>query len=190
MSTTCAACGVAVIPGYVRCPRCGAQLAGAPQRRLVATPAGGTAIARRGVPVVPIVLGLAALAGVIAAVVLFGADEPAATAEPEPVAGEATPAPRTPAAADDEEPPGTASAPTGAPDPSVPAGHLRRALTRERLWGTVELSGTRVDVRSGACDDPAMGPVIDAAASPLREAGLTRLRCLEQSGRVVFERDL
>ena len=48
----------------------------------------------------------------------------------------------------------------------------------------------RVDGPSGSCADPAIGPVIDAARSALRGAGLTRLRCLAQSGAVVFERDL
>jgi hypothetical protein len=91
---------------------------------------------------------------------------------------------------DDDAPPPPATARIEAPDPEVPVGQLRRALSRERLWGTVEVSGTRVDVRSGTCNEPAMGRVIDAATTPLREVGLTKLRCLEQSGRVVFERDL
>jgi hypothetical protein len=45
-------------------------------------------------------------------------------------------------------------------------------------------------VRSSACSEAALGSLIDARRDVLRDAGLTRLRCLEQSGRVVFERDL
>ena len=37
---------------------------------------------------------------------------------------------------------------------------------------------------------PRMAPLIESSRSPLKGAGLTKLRCLEQSGRVVFERDL
>jgi hypothetical protein len=67
---------------------------------------------------------------------------------------------------------------------------LDRALKKERLWGTLELRGDRIDVRSASCGDPGMKPLIDANAAALRDGGLTRLRCLEQSGAVVFERDL
>jgi hypothetical protein len=35
-----------------------------------------------------------------------------------------------------------------------------------------------------------MAPVLATAAPELKDAGLTRLRCMEQSGAVVFERDL
>jgi hypothetical protein len=35
-----------------------------------------------------------------------------------------------------------------------------------------------------------MRPVIEGKRSLLRSAGLTKLRCLEQSGAVGFERDL
>jgi hypothetical protein len=79
--------------------------------------------------------------------------------------------------------------PTG-PSPTAVASELDRALKKQRLWGTVEVIGLRVDVRSGACSDPGMGPLLDSAREPLHRAGLTKLRCLEPSGRVVFERDL
>jgi hypothetical protein len=35
-----------------------------------------------------------------------------------------------------------------------------------------------------------MKPVLDTAAAQFHAAGLTKLRCLEQSGAVVFARDL
>jgi hypothetical protein len=67
---------------------------------------------------------------------------------------------------------------------------LEDTLRRQRLWGRVVITGARVDVRSGSCADPAMRPLIDGKRSLLTGAGLTKLRCVEQSGAVVFERDL
>jgi len=84
--------------------------------------------------------------------------------------------------------PAPAPAPTRAP--AAEAASLQVALRKQRLWSTVEVTGTRVDVRTSSCAEPAMGPTIDARADGLRSTGLTRLRCMEQSGRVVFERDL
>ncbi|MBA3821524.1 MAG: hypothetical protein H0X17_21755, partial [Deltaproteobacteria bacterium] len=75
-------------------------------------------------------------------------------------------------------------------DPTAAARDLERALRRQRLWASVEVIGTRVDVRSSACSDAGMAPMIDAARGALKTAGLTRLRCFEQSGALVFERDL
>lgn len=89
---------------------------------------------------------------------------------------------------------GTAGAPldipAAGPSPAAAAAELERALGRQRLWSSVRPSGDRVEVRSGSCAEPAMAPTIDAARAALRGAGLTRLRCLAQSGAVVFERDL
>ncbi len=75
-------------------------------------------------------------------------------------------------------------------DPEATARDLERALRRERLWSSVEVVGTSVEVRSGSCRDENMLPMIDAARTALHNAGLTRLRCVEQSGAVVFERQL
>ncbi|HEX2691260.1 MAG TPA: hypothetical protein VHN14_31825 [Kofleriaceae bacterium] len=81
-----------------------------------------------------------------------------------------------------------------ASDPSaqelaVAALDLEGTLRRQRLWGRVEITGPRIDVRSGSCGDPAMRPTIEGRKPLLRHAGLTKLRCLAQSGAVVFERD-
>jgi len=70
------------------------------------------------------------------------------------------------------------------------ASALERALRARRLWSTVDVSGSRIEVRSASCDDPAMAPTVEGIVPTLRSAGLTRLRCLAQSGSVVFERDL
>jgi hypothetical protein len=83
-------------------------------------------------------------------------------------------------------------APAGAGAQEGPAAvlHLEATLRRQRLWGRAEITGPRIDVRSGSCGDPAMPPAIEGERAVLRGAGLTRLRCLEQSGAVVFELDL
>jgi hypothetical protein len=86
-------------------------------------------------------------------------------------------------------------APAPAPTPdlagaSLAADALARALGRQRLWSTVELMGARVEVRSASCEEQGMSTTIDGARAGLRAAGLTQLRCVAQSGGVVFERDL
>jgi hypothetical protein len=179
----CPSCGLAVVPGYVRCPKCHRPL----PRKRGSNVEGGTAVAQSGgFPVIAIAaIGLAITAAVI---VYFAvrksdpapAEQTVAPAPDEPVGPEAPEAPAQP---------DTPAAPSG-PDPQSLAAELERALKRERLWATVNVVGDKIDVRSGLCSDPAMGPVLDAAAASLREAGLTRIRCLEQSGRVVTDRDL
>jgi hypothetical protein len=76
------------------------------------------------------------------------------------------------------------------PDPSAAVDELERTLRRQRFWSSMELAGANLDVRSASCDDAGMRRTLDGAAPALRGAGLTRLRCLAQSGAVVFERDL
>jgi hypothetical protein len=70
------------------------------------------------------------------------------------------------------------------------AAELERLLKKQRLWATVEVTGNRADVRSSSCSEPAMAPMLDGAAPSFKAAGLTKLRCVEQSGRVVTDRDL
>jgi hypothetical protein len=150
-----------------------------PQRR-IGHVEGGTAVAssRRG-PLYA-VTGVALL--VLALVIYFALDN-RSKASPRQAAPE-------PASEDPSGPePAQASAPPEAPEqPAGPsaqqlAASLARALEKQRLWSTVNVIGDRVDVRSGSCSDPAMAPSFKAA-------GLTKLRCLEQSGRVVTDRDL
>ncbi|HEU0029631.1 MAG TPA: hypothetical protein VFQ53_03285 [Kofleriaceae bacterium] len=192
VSPSCPSCGVAVVPGYVKCPKCHAALPyGSGRRsRLTADP-GGTALEERGVPWLPVLGALGVAAAIVIVFVVLGrsGDEPAATTPATPAQPLTTPT--------------TAVAPTASPTPSAPtatapasrnptaaAAELDRALRRQKLWSTVEVTGPRIDVRSAACGDAAMTPVIDSAVPALREAGLTRLRCLAQSGAVVLERDL
>ena len=193
MSGACPSCGVAVIPGYVRCPRCHAVLPGAARARRASLGAGGgTSVEPRAFPIVPVAAGAIAV-GVVLLLVLGGGD--ARKQAPAPTPGTAAPGAEAAAAPAPGGPPQAPPRPldipaaTG-PSPSAAAAELERALGRQRLWSSVAASGDRVDVRSGSCADPAMGPMIDAARAALRGAGLTRLRCLAQSGAVVLERDL
>jgi hypothetical protein len=178
----CPSCGVAVVPGYVRCPKCHKPLPGPIATRLE----GGTAVqstARKA----PLVAVLAAVAVGVAILIYLGVrktDKPIVQAQTTEES-DAVAAPE-PAATDQPE---ATEQPSG-PNPVEVAASLERTLKKQRLWSTVTVVGGRVEVRSGSCGDAAMAPVLDAAAPAFKAAGLTRLRCLEQSGRVVTERDL
>src|SRR5687768_10171764 len=180
----CPSCGVAVVPGYVRCPKCHKPL----PRRPSAAVVGGTALeSSRRLPLIAVV---AAAFIVLATIVYLGLRKtdqkiaPATTqAAPQAETAAAEPAPVV------EQADTTPAAATG-PDPGDVAADLERALKRQRLWSTVSVVGDRVDVRSGSCGDAAMAPLLDGAAPSFKAAGLTQLRCLEQSGRVVTARDL
>jgi hypothetical protein len=161
-------------------------------KRTTAEP-GGTAVERPRFPIAPVAI--AASVALIAVVVVLSlrggkpADPKAAAALPGPIAAVAPPP-----GARQTVPivvPSVASGPaTGATDPRAAARALEQALRVQRLWGRAELVGPRVDLRSGSCGDPAMRGLLDNQRSVLRGAGLTRLRCVEQSGAVVFELDL
>ena len=184
--SVCPRCGVAVVPGYVRCPKCHAPLPRVQSRLGV----GGTTVApgRRRFPLLVVLAAAAIGTGIIIYLGVRGGGKERAVA-PTPPAAETGPAPTAaPAATPPEAAQPTAAA--RAPDPQTLANELERRLRRQRLWSTVDVVGARVDVRSGSCGDPAMKPVLDAAAAGFKAAGLTKLRCLEQSGRVVTDREL
>lgn len=192
MSAVCPSCGVAVVAGYVRCPKCHAGLPMGRAKRATAEP-GGTAVETRGFPVAPVAIGGAVvLVALVVVLSLRGGTkpaEPAAPPAPGPIAAIAAPVQArssvpivVPSPAPD---PGAA-----APDPGAAARALEQALRVQRLWGRAEIIGPRVDLRSGSCSDKAMQGLIANQRSVLHGAGLTRLRCVEQSGAVVFELDL
>jgi len=189
MSTTCPACGVAVVPGYVRCPKCQAPL---PKKRGI-TVAGGTAVAGSGgLPIVPII----AVGAVVLVVILYFALSKSPPKKVEPKQEEDTTEEPTDDTADQNAVnpvpvPDDNNRPTGnKADPDATAQDLERALRRQRLWSTVEVVDKTVEVRSGSCRDEQMMPMVNAARRALHDVGLTRLRCVEQSGAVVFEREL
>lgn len=198
MSSVCPGCGVAVVPGYVRCPKCHTALSGATTTgRIRRIDEGGTAMPDRSFPLMPVLLGLAVLAAMI---LVFGTRGTKTKTETEAVATIPDPVPATPIrtapptaaarpATEVAAPGAVATGPTAA-DISAASRALEGALRQARLWGRVEAGGGLVVVRSGSCGDRTMRPTIDGQAALLRGAGLTKLRCVEQSGAVVFERDL
>jgi len=192
MSAVCPACGVAVVPGYAKCPKCHKPLPYGGGRR-AATVAGGTVAEDRRFPFALVGVPLGAM---IVLVLLFRTcagndDETPETAQPtaQPATDVGT---TTPTTAVQPTAPVQTTQPIApqAPNPSVAIAELDRVLRGRRFWSSIDVFAPRVDVRSASCDDPAMGPTIDSVAPTLRGAGLTRLRCLAQSGTVVFERDL
>lgn len=192
MNAVCPACRVPVVAGYVRCPKCHAALPQAGSRgRPAYGEAGGTALSERRFPASAVLVALITVAAVVLVVRLRSTDKkleaaPAPTL-PDPEAA----VPRTAPATTTAPAPGLAPGPApAAPDPSVAIRELESELRRQRLWGRAEITAGRVDLRSGSCGDPAMRPAVEGQRSLLRSAGLTKLRCVEQSGAVVFEREL
>lgn len=194
MSATCPACGVPVVPGYVRCPKCQRAL---PQAR-VRTIAGGTAVeGGGGLPILPLAGGAIVVLGIILYFVL-GKSDAAKPANPDP----ATTTAEEPVAADVPSDPPSNNMPTPLPvepdrggdpnriDPNAVVKDLERALKNQRLWSSVHIVDKDIEVTSGSCRDAGMLPTVAAASTALRNAGLTRVRCLENSGAVVFERGL
>jgi hypothetical protein len=184
----CPSCGVAVSPGYARCPKCRKPL---PRRKQ--TVMGGTAVESSDRKPLYILLALGVVG--IALIAWLGLRGGSKTSAAPPVAnrGEGTTQPETQTqnveVTNVPDQPETTNQPAG-PDPGAVADRLEKALKRERLWSTVSLEGSRIDVRSGSCSDPKMAGILDATSPSLKAAGLTRLRCLEQSGQVVSDRDL
>jgi hypothetical protein len=158
--------------------------------RNTSSPVGGTSLdagTPKGSPVLAIVVALAVGGGIIAYFALRGGKKPKQvddTAEQQPATpGDDTTTQPTPGVTQP-----TAQNPT-APTvhPEALASELERSLKKQRLWATVNVVGDHVDVRSGSCRDPAMKPALEAVAAQFRAAGITRLRCLEQSGSLVFD---
>lgn len=189
MNAVCPACGVAVVPGYVKCPKCHAKLPSYVAARSRGAE-GGTAVPEREFPVVAVVVPLVLVAGIA---VYFGLTRATAGGDPPAApAVAATPGPSTavPTAPVTTPPSAPADVVASAPSLTAVTNDLQRDLQRQRLWSTIETVGSRVDVRSTACSETAMGPALDGARELLRRAGATQLRCLSPSGSVVFARDL
>jgi hypothetical protein len=182
----CPSCGVAVLPGYARCPKCRKAL---PRRKQ--TVMGGTAVESTDRKPLYILLAVGVVG--IALIAWLGLRGGSKTSAAPPVANPTTTQPETTTqnveVTNVPDQPETTNQPTG-PDPGAVADRLEKALKRERLWSTVSLEGSRIDVRSGSCSDPKMAGILDATSPSLKSAGLTRLRCVEQSGQVVSDRDL
>jgi hypothetical protein len=184
----CPSCGVAIVPGYVRCPKCRKPL---PKRASAVQ--GGTTIEESSSRAPALAVALVGVVVVGGAIAFFAMrkKEPAA-APPVPVAhvqDVTHPEPQTEAPVQEPTPAAATIAPRG-PSSSDIAADLERALKKQRLWATVSVIGVRAEVRSNSCGEKAMVPMLDGAAPAFKASGLTKLRCVEESGRVVSERDL
>ena len=184
----CPSCGVAVLPGYARCPKCRKPL---PRRKQ--TVMGGTAVETTDRKPLYILLAVGVVGIAVIAYLGLRGDSKTSAAPPVANRGEGTTQPEATQqnveVTNVPDQPETTNQAAG-PDPGAVADRLEKALKRERLWSTVSLEGSRIDVRSGSCSDPKMAGILDATSPSLKSAGLTRLRCLEQSGQVVSDRDL
>src|SRR5262249_25567780 len=142
MSSVCPACGIAVVPGYVRCPKChaGLPLGAGHGKRTTADP-GGTAVVQRGFPISAVVTAV----GCAGASILFGARLSTRSAAPEPAALPAPVEAMAASSASRAAPPLTApaSAPprpdTAEQDRRAAALQLESTLRRQRLWGRTEI---------------------------------------------------
>jgi hypothetical protein len=159
---------------------------------------GGTAVVTRDrFPMMPVAVGVAVALVIALFFGLRGSHASKATDEPnaspvddngeplnpaEPVPGAIPPAVIAPPVAKPPPPPG--------PPPQTAINDLSRTLRLQRLWATLSFDGAVLVVRSASCGEADLSNAIAGASAALRATGLTKLRCVEQSGRVVFERDI
>src|SRR5262245_21788948 len=140
MGAVCPACGVAIVPGYVKCPRCHRAL----PRTAKPTPnPSGTALApeRRRFPIAPLVIAVAVAGGIVAVFSLRHTDRTSPPAAPPPPIAVAT-APEARAVAPAAAPlPAAEPAAAAQPAPETVAAQLERSLKHAHLWSTVEVIG-------------------------------------------------
>lgn len=195
-SQACPACGINVMRGYAKCPKCHAPMPGRDGRSRRASFAGGTTSQ----PIETIDAGgggsgwIWAIAGVVlvAAVVAFVATRGGSSKKPAQSAvpvdnGPGTAAPQQ--VPSDNEP---AQVPQSQnrPDPAYVADALEGELSVARLFAVVEVSDSLLDVRSAFCTDPRFSEIAAKYISDLKAAGVTTIRCSETHGAQVFERPL
>ncbi len=179
------------MPGYVKCPRCHRPL---PMSRPRATgDASGVVLAHepKRFPVMPVAVAVAVGLGIVLVFALRrGPHAPPPAAEPPPSAVVTADGTTLPPARAATPAPQVAPSATDRPEPGPIAAALARSLDRQHLWSSVDVIGDRAEIRSGSCKDPALQSAVEGVHAAFKAAGLTRLRCLEQSGVVVFDRAL
>lgn len=181
---SCPSCGIAVTPGYQRCPRCHQPL---PTSIRMARPpevGGGTS----SLPAVadgqqrwPYYLAGLAILGLAVAIIVLGTrgkapapvlpDDPVVEEVAEPGQGDGEPEDTTP-------PP----VPSRAPDPQPVADRLARLLAGERLFATVEAIGDTVEIRSSSCAEPRVGELLSTVTPDLKAAGVVEAHCRTPGG--------
>jgi hypothetical protein len=190
----CPACGVAVVPGYVRCPKCHGPLPRV--ARTTISQVGGTVVERTNKLPLYLLGGVAALLVVLVirhyVVAAFEDYRTRSVAVRDRDGGVAIVEAAPPSTAPAVVPVAPPVAPTAAGPVRAEevARALKSRLDKQRLWATVQVIGDRVDLRSAACSDAGLKLELDQSVAPFHAAGVTSLRCLEQSGAVVFARAL
>jgi hypothetical protein len=162
--------------------------------RNTASPVGGTTIkTKQGSPLLGIAIAVIVGGGFIAFFALRGGRHHEASAATAPASSPDQPADvaAPPAPSPPQAPVTAAPRPVVAtPNPGALASSLQSTLQRMELWSTVAVTAGRVELQSRVCRDARLTKQLDAVSSSFRAAGLTRVRCLEQSGAVVFDREL
>jgi hypothetical protein len=197
-SQTCPACGINVMRGYAKCPKCHAPMPGKDGRSRRASFGGGTTSqpietidagnVGGGGGWIWVIAGVVLVAAVIAFVATRGGGSKKAAQAAAPVEngpGTNAPAPLQPDNEPLQPPPST-----DRPDPAYVADALEGELSVARLFSVVEVSDTLLDVRSAFCTDPRFSEITAKYIADLKAAGLTTIRCSETHGAQVFERAL
>jgi len=196
-SQPCPSCGISVMIGYQKCPKCHAPMPGAAaQRTRRGSMAGGTTSEK--IDVVPEGGGSGATLWVVALLAIAGGTAIWAT---QCRGGKARPTPAAITTEPVDQPAGRGTAPSvpdegpdqvapSGPDPAFAADALEGELGGERLYATVAAIGEVLDVRSAFCAEARLGEIIARHAAELKAAGVLRVRCSETYGTQVFEREL
>lgn len=189
---SCPSCGVAVTPGYQRCPRCHRPLPTSVRfGRVDGAPSGGaTTIEPIEEPAVRwpwYLAGGAILIGAVVVIVIGSSGTRPAPALPDdPVVDEPTDESTDDVGGYDEPAP-----PTARPvDPGPAADRLARQMAAVRLYATVEAVGDTIDIRSSFCADDRIAGLVADVAPDLREAGVVNVRCRALHGAEAWIRPL
>jgi hypothetical protein len=209
LGTACPACGVAVAPGYPRCPKCHAVMPSAAVNR---NPRGTNATIRvrstRPAADKTLWLGGAAIALVVVGfIVIAYRDKAGGTELSEAVADDGTEADEDDSLAEDldasDEGDGDGDGdgeregddPDRAHDQAVD--RLLESLADElgaaRLWSSVSYESDQADVvrvESAFCSDDELYRIVDGNARALRDHGFVRLQCISRHGVLTVDRVL
>ena len=187
---SCPSCGIAVTPGYQRCPRCHHELPTSVRFSRIADGGGATSTAaldesQRRWPWY--LAGLVILAGAVAVVVIgsSGGRHPAPLPD-DPVVEDQPDEPQAGSADDDQ----VQAPPPSRPDPGPIGDRLARNLARVRLYATVEVIADTVEIWSSFCADPGIPGLVAEVAPDLRDAGVITVRCRALHGAEQWSRPL
>lgn len=199
-SIECPSCGVAVAPGYPKCPKCHARLpyVPSPLHRVGSMASGGTSAADSGggAGMWAVVAAIVIIAGAVTFFVMRGRGGDGAAADDYDAGAEqATSAVDT--TADDS----AALAPAAgfdddedrvAVDTAV-LDELSAKLAELRLWSSVDpepADDTIIRIVSSHCEDGGLRRAVTSFAEAMKAAGFVRVQCFTQHGALSFEREL